>query len=53
MRASVLISRLKHLINVHGDLKVYMDVNADGLIKIGEVDVDADDTGIMLWKPEE
>lgn len=52
MKASALISRLNHLVKTHGDSEVFMDVNSHGLIPIGEVDVDADDTGIMLWAPE-
>lgn len=52
MKAGVLVERLKYLIKKHGDISVFMDVSADGLIEIGEVDVDVDDTGIIIWKAE-
>lgn len=53
MKASDLIERLKELQELHGDLDVFLDVASDGLIEIGEVDVDVEDTGIIIWKAEE
>jgi hypothetical protein len=52
MKAGVLVARLQHLIKTHGDMSVYMDVDSKGLREIGEVDVDADDTGIIFWEAE-
>lgn len=52
MRAGVLIARLQHLVKVHGDVSVFMDVDLGGLREIGEIDVDAEDTGIILWQAE-
>lgn len=50
MRASILISRLNHLIRCHGDQEVLLDLgNQVGLREIAEVDVDAEDTGIIVW----
>lgn len=49
MKAKELIERLQHLVKEHGDQNVFIDVNAHGLNEIGEVDVDAEDTGIILW----
>jgi hypothetical protein len=50
MRATTLIKKLQHLVEQHGDMSVLMDVDAMGPYKIGEVDVDVDDTGIT--KPD-
>lgn len=52
MRASEVISRLQFLQKEHGDMEVYLDVSEDGLLLIGEIDVDAEDTGIIIWKRE-
>jgi hypothetical protein len=49
MRATEIIDQLTHLIDLHGDQEVYLDVSPDGLLEIGEIDVDADDTGIIVW----
>ena len=53
MKASDLIRRLLELHDNYGDLDVYLDVSTEGLIEIGEVDVDAEDSGIIIWKAEE
>lgn len=53
MKASALIARLVEPHAAHGDLEVYLDVCNEGLIEVGEVDVDAEDTGIIIWKAEE
>ena len=53
MKVGVLIDRLRHLQKEHGEMSVLLDVCNDGLIEIGEVDVDRDDTGIIIWKREE
>lgn len=49
MKASELIERLKYLVKEHGDSEVLLDVSAHGLKAIEEVDVDAEDTGIIIW----
>jgi hypothetical protein len=53
VRVSDLIERLTELRDIHGEQQVFLDVSQDGLIEIGEVDVDADDTGIIIWKADE
>lgn len=50
MKATQLIERLQHLVKQHGDMDVLLDVDCHGPHQIGEVDVDTDDTGIMIWK---
>ena len=52
MKASKLIIRLQHLIKTEGDLDVMLDTNAEGLQEIGEIDVDAEDTGIIIWSKD-
>jgi hypothetical protein len=49
VKATDLISRLQHLVKQHGDLDVLLDTDCLGPHRIGEVDVDTDDTGIMIW----
>lgn len=49
----MLISRLEFLVKNHGDQDVHLDVGPDGLLPIDEVDVDAEDTGIIIWSREE
>lgn len=51
MKASELIKTLQYLINMHGDKDVIVD--HDGLHHVDEVDVDTDDTGIIIWTGEE
>lgn len=53
MRVGALIERLQFLQREHGEMDVLLDVTSDGLIEIGEVDVDLDDTGIIIWRKEE
>lgn len=53
MKASDVINTLTALVNTHGDREVYLDVSAHGLLEIGEIDVDADDTGIIFWPKDE
>lgn len=53
MRVGALIERLKFLQKEHGEIDVLLDVSGDGLIEIGEVDVDAEDTGIIILKQED
>lgn len=53
MRASTGIQRLQYLQKVYGDMEVFLDVSPDGLIEIGLIDVDAEDTGIMIWRKED
>lgn len=47
MKASEVIFRLAQLITEHGDLDVLID--AGGLLLIDEIDVDTEDTGIIIW----
>ncbi len=49
MKASAVISRLQHLITVYGDQDVYLDVGPNGVRAIDEIDVDVEDTGIIVW----
>lgn len=53
MRVGALIERLQFLQKQHGEMDVLLDVSEDGLIEIGEVDVDMDDTGIIIWRKDE
>ena len=50
MTATKVIDRLTELRTLHGDLEVLMDVGDTDLIPIGEIDLDADDNGFILWK---
>lgn len=49
MKATDLILRLQHLVKQHGNMDVFLDVCSDGLLQIDQVDVDTEDTGIMIW----
>lgn len=49
MKAADLISRLQHLIKQHGNMDVFLNVCSDGLLEIDQIDVDTEDTGIMIW----
>lgn len=53
MRASMVIARLEWLVQQHGDMDIYLDTNPDALLSIGEIDVDAEDTGIIIWPRQE
>lgn len=53
MNVSTLIDELVRLKNEFGDMTVYMVVSCElGLLEVGEVGVDVDDTGIILWCQE-
>lgn len=53
MNVSTLIDELIRLKNEFGDMTVYMDVSCElCLLEVGEVGVDVDDTGIILWSQE-
>ncbi|MBV5328520.1 MAG: hypothetical protein JZU65_12945 [Chlorobium sp.] len=52
MRLVAMIERLQELHKEHGDWDVYLDVDANGLIEIGEIGVDTDDTGIIIWRED-
>jgi hypothetical protein len=53
MKASDLIIRLQHLIKEYGDQEVFIDVSESlGLLPIGDVDIDLDYTGFIIWPPE-
>jgi hypothetical protein len=52
MTGSELAKRLLDLVAEHGDMEVFLDINVYGLRQIGEVDVDAEDTGIIIWLPD-
>ncbi|WP_298437981.1 hypothetical protein [Geobacter sp.] len=49
MKVSELIDRLAYLRANHGEMEVFLDVSVHGLLEIGEIDVDVDDTGIIIW----
>jgi ActR/RegA family two-component response regulator len=49
MKISELITILRQRQVDHGDLDVYIDSDIEGLRQIEEVDVDADDTGLIIW----
>lgn len=49
MKATDLIVRLQHLVKQHGDREIFLDVSEHGLRQIEEIDIDVDDTGIMIW----
>lgn len=53
MKVSALIDRLIHLRREHGELEVFLDCRPDSLLAIGEVDVDAEDTGVIIWPGED
>lgn len=57
MTLDEVIDRLKFLKLQHGGaVECFMDVGVDpgpdGPFPVGEIDVDADDTGIIFWRPE-
>lgn len=52
MKVSALIDRLITLRREHGDMDVFVDCRPDTLMEIGEVNVDAEDTGIIIWLDE-
>lgn len=49
MLASMVVSRMQHLIKCHGDREVFLDVGPNGLLSIGEIDVDTEDIGVIVW----
>lgn len=49
MKVSKLIQRMQYLQKQYGDMHVFLDVCSDGLLEIDQVDVDTEDTGIMIW----
>lgn len=49
MKATDLIERLRHLVKQHGDMNIIIDVWMPGLNEVDEVDVDTEDSGIMIW----
>lgn len=49
MKVSELITRLQDLHSEYGDMDVFLDVCSDGLLDIDQIDVDTEDTGIMIW----
>lgn len=53
MLASTMISRLQELVAESGDREVFLDVGPDGLLEVGEIGIDMDDTGIIVWAPED
>lgn len=52
MRVGALIERLQFLQRQHGEMDVLLDVCGDGLLEIGEIDVDAEDSGIIIWRKD-
>jgi len=52
MRATEAVDILTALIDIHGDQEMYLDVSAHGLLDVGEIDVDTDGSGIIIWPPD-
>lgn len=52
MKASEVMARLDFLIKQHGDMEVFMDTDPIELHPVAEIDVDAEDTGIIFYKTE-
>ena len=49
MTVDEVISQLSQLKREHGVMEVFLDVWTHGLMRIDEIAVDADDTGIILY----
>lgn len=51
MKASQVIARLQDLQAIHGDMDVLVDPSTllGGPFDIDEIDVDTEDTGIIIW----
>jgi len=49
MRAKAVAERILELVERHGDRELFLDVGPDGLIAVGDIDVDTEDTGIIVW----
>ena len=47
MKTLEVIARLVELENKHPDMDVLID--AGGLLQIDEIDVDAEDSGVIIW----
>lgn len=52
MKASELADLLPRLISEHGDRELFMDVGHVDLYPVGEVGLDVEETGFIIWKPE-
>lgn len=52
MKAKAMITRLTELLEQHGDHDVLIDVRGQGLIPIGEIDLDVEENGFILWEEE-
>lgn len=53
MIARELLAKLQALVDVgHGDETVYLDTNPYDLHIAGDVDLDADGVGIIIWKED-
>ncbi|MDA8428912.1 MAG: hypothetical protein M0T70_06610 [Geobacteraceae bacterium] len=50
MKASEVVARLNFLVKQHGDMEVFMDTDPIKLHEVEEIDVDAEDTGIIFYK---
>jgi hypothetical protein len=50
MMARELIEKLQTIVADHGDDEVFLDTGPDCLFGVGEVDVDTDGVGIIIWK---
>lgn len=49
MTVDEVISQLSQLKREHGNMEVLLDVSVHGLMRIDEIAVDVDDTGIILY----
>ena len=51
MIARELLEKLQALVDAgHGDETVYLDTNPHDLFVAGDVDLDGDEVGIIIWK---
>lgn len=51
MIASELLAKLQALVDDgHGEQQVYLDTNPHDLHTVGDIDLDTDGVGIIIWK---
>jgi hypothetical protein len=53
MLGSEVVTRLIDLIEKNGDMHVFLDVGPDGLLRVEEIGIDVEDSGIIIWSEEE
>ena len=51
MIATELLAKLQALVDAgHGEETVYLDTNPHDLFIVGDIDLDTDGVGIIIWK---